>query len=106
MKITLSFEEIKLMKKCEFSRILKERIKENALMYLTGKQGKKGKEIEYSCLEMAEYLQPFNNQLTIEQKREMFSIKNRLYDIPENFPKDEEKYTCVCGEENIAHIYI
>ena len=55
---------------------------------------------------MAEYLQPFNNQLTIEQKREMFSIKNRLYDIPENFPKDEEKYTCVCGEENIAHIYI
>ena len=55
---------------------------------------------------MAEYLQPFNNQLTIEQKQEMSSIKNRMYDIPQNFPKGDEKYTCVCGEsENIAHIY-
>ena len=36
----------------------------------------------------------------------MFSIKNRMYDIPQNFPKGDEKYTCVCGErENIAHIY-
>ena len=105
-KITISFEEIKQMKKCEFTRILKIRIKENTLLYLTGKKGKKGKEIEYSCLEMAEYLQPFNNQLTIEQKQEMSSIKNRMYDIPQNFPKVDEKYTCVCGEsENIAHIY-
>ena len=62
--------------------------------------------MSYSCLEMAEYLQPFNNQLTIEQKQEMFSIKNRMYDIPENFPKGDKKYTCVCGEsENIEHIY-
>ena len=77
LKITISFEEIRQMKKCQFTRILKVRIKENALLYLTGKQGKKGKEIEYSCLEMAEYLQPFNNQLTIEQKQEMSSIKKQ-----------------------------
>ena len=43
LKITISFEEIQKMKKCEFSRILKVRVKENALLYLTGKQGKKGK---------------------------------------------------------------
>jgi hypothetical protein len=106
LNITLSLKAIQLMTKYEFTRILKERIKENALLYLTGKRGKKGKEIKYSCLEMAEYLQPFNDQLTLEQKREMFSIKNRMYNLPENFPKGDEKYTCVCGEtENIAHIY-
>ena len=55
---------------------------------------------------MAEYLQPFNDQLTLEQKREMFSIKNRMYNLPENFPKCDEKYICVCGEtENTIHIY-
>jgi hypothetical protein len=106
LNITLSFEAIQLMTKYEFTRILKERIKENALIYLTGKRGEKGKEMDYSCLEMAEYLQPFNDQLTLKQKQEMFSIKNRMYNLPENFPKGDEKYTCVCGEtENITHIY-
>ena len=36
----------------------------------------------------------------------MFSIKNRMYDIPEIFPKGDKKYTCICGEsETITHIY-
>ena len=37
----------------KFNRILKERISENALKYLTGKQVKKGKEITYNKTEMA-----------------------------------------------------
>ena len=43
LRITESFEEIKLMTKGKFNRIVKERISENALKYLTGKQVKKGK---------------------------------------------------------------
>ena len=43
LNITLSFETIQLMTKYEFTRILKEKIKENALIYLTGKRGKKRK---------------------------------------------------------------
>ena len=34
------------MTKNKFKNILKDRIKENALKYLTEKQGKKGKDIE------------------------------------------------------------
>ena len=34
LKIIISFEEIQKMKKCEFTRILKVRIKENAVLYL------------------------------------------------------------------------
>jgi hypothetical protein len=44
LNISLSLEEIQQMTKYRFSNILKERIHENALKYLTGKQGKKGKE--------------------------------------------------------------
>ena len=75
LNITQTFEEIKLMTKYKFSKMLKVKIRENALIYLTEKQGKKGGEIKYSSLEMAEYLQPFSNELSLEQKREMFSIR-------------------------------
>ena len=58
----------------------------------TGKQVKKGKEVEYTCIEMAEYLQPLNNKLSIEQKREMYAARNRMVNIPYNFPKKKHKH--------------
>ena len=70
LNISYSLEEIRIMTKDKFKRILKEKVKESALKYLLEKKGKKGKEIEYTTLEMAEYLQPFGNKLTVaEQKR-------------------------------------
>ena len=62
--------------------MLKKRIKEGALKYLLEKRGKKGGEIRYSYLEMEEYLLPFNNKLSIDQKREMFALKNAMINIP------------------------
>jgi hypothetical protein len=56
---------------------LKEKIVDCGLRYLIEKQGKKGGEIRYSSLEMAEYLQPINSTLAIEQKREMFDVKKQ-----------------------------
>ena len=46
------------MTKGKFNRMLKERISENALKYLTEKQMKNGKEITHSKIEMIEYLLP------------------------------------------------
>ena len=55
---------------------------------------------------MEEYLQPINNNLSIEQKRDLFAVKNRMIDIPYNFPKSENQTLCVCGEnEDMQHIY-
>ena len=55
---------------------------------------------------MAEYLQPFGNKLTVEEKRELFSIRNRMVDIPDNFPKGKTEFKCICGEkENMSHLY-
>ena len=89
----------------KYTALLKEKINEVALKYLIGKQGKKGSEIRYSCLEMQEYLLPFNNSLTTEQKCELFAIKTRKINIPDNFSSKSE-YKCACGKpENMQHIY-
>ena len=48
-----------------FSNLLEKRIKLNAFRYLTDKQPSKGSEKKYSDIEMAEYLQPQNNELNI-----------------------------------------
>ena len=72
LKISESFEEIKTMSKHKFTNMLKTKIKENALEYLLAKKGSKGSEIDYSELEMANYLLPLNDKLTIEEKQILF----------------------------------
>merc|ERR1712115_773179 len=73
--LQLTLERIVSMKKSEYSKILKEKVEKAALKYLLDKRGKKGSEFEF--LEMADYLAPFNKQ-TIEEKCEMFAIKNSM----------------------------
>ena len=104
LKIDLSLEEIKLMNKNKFTIILKQKIKENALEYLLKKHGSKGKEIKYTFLEMADYLHPFNNELTIEEKQFVFALRNRMVNIPHNIGNSEHE--CICGEiEDQKHLY-
>ena len=55
---------------------------------------------------MADYLLPVNSKLSVEQKQRMFSIKNRMIELPENFPNREMSNECICGKlKNILHIY-
>ena len=102
-----SLEEIRLMTKQRFKKILKLKINEAALKYLLEKRKSKGKEIEYKSIQMEEYLLPSNSVLTIEQKRNMFAVKNRMVDIPANFPNEYKKTTFCCNEiETMKHLYI
>ena len=105
LQIGLSLEEIRNISKRKYSTILKDKTREFALKYLLEKRGSKGKEIQFSNLEMADYLLPFNNCLTIDEKCELFAVKNRMIDIPNNFSSKSE-HKCQCGEiENMSHIY-
>ena len=95
------------MSKAKFNNILKSRVRENALLYLKGKQKSKGKEIMYCDIEMAEYLLPSNNTLNIVQKQKLFALRNRIIEISSNFCSSDIIHACVCGEaENMKHIYI
>ena len=91
------------MTKTKFTTILKKKITDAAFEYLLNKQGKKGGEIRYTGLQMASYLQPYCSFLTINEKQEIFSIRNGMINIPANYGTNSE---CICGNnENSAHIY-
>ena len=98
LEIAESLDEIRLMSKVKFNKLLKQRIRKNAYKYLTEKKRTKGKEISYSRIEMAEYLLP-ENDLTIEQKRRIFAVRNKMVDIPNHFSSSKNNTLCVCGEK-------
>ena len=55
---------------------------------------------------MEEYLLPENRTLSIFEKQKLFEMKNKMTNIPSNFPKSNMKYECYCGnEENMKHIF-
>ena len=46
---------------------------------------------------------PYGDELTIEDKQYIFSIRNRMVDIGANYGKSE---SCFCGaDENMLHVY-
>ena len=104
MKIELGLNEIRIMAKDSFQKLVKTRMTEIALKYLSDKRGSKGKEIRYERLEMAEYLMPHNTKMSIEEKQNLFSIRNRMTEIGNNFGRKEN---CImCGtNENMEHVY-
>ena len=86
--------------------MLKENGRKNAFQYLISKKGSKGKENSESELSMAEYLLPSNTALTISERQQMFAVKNRMVEIPANFPNPKIENICICGEkEDMKHIY-
>ena len=69
IKLGLTINEIKETTKAHFSKLLKQKIREAAFKYLVKKQGKKGGDIKYSGLQMANYLQPYISNLSIVEKQ-------------------------------------
>ena len=54
---------------------------------------------------MAEYLLP-NEEFSISEKRDIFSIRNRMINIENNFRVNDIRKTCICGGiEDMKHIY-
>ena len=76
--------KIKEMPRTTFKTLVKEKINKCSLKYLQEIRKSKGKEIEYLNLKMAEYLQP-SSDCSIEVKQRIFSIRNRMVKIPDNF---------------------
>ena len=83
----------------------KEKVRQAARLYLTDKRGSKGVEISYPELQMADYLQPIAD-LSIEIKRKIFEVRNKMTRIPANFSSRNTILKCVCGEqEDMSHVY-
>ena len=103
----MSFDEIRKMPINTYKSLVRKKCKEIAFEYLMKKRGTKGSEITYSAIQMADYLLP-NNQLTIEQQRKIFSIRNKMVkEISSNFTSRENNTSkCICQQkEDMFHRY-
>ena len=86
------------------NKILKAKTKEKELKYV-GKKMKKGSEMSYKCVKMADYLLP-NNRMVISPNCGIFAIRNKRVEIPEQFSSDKVKTFCLGGgREIMSHIY-
>ena len=57
-------------------------------------------------MKMAEYLSPNYEQLSLNDQRYIFAIRNRMIEIEHNFRKQLLKEKCICGEQiTQQHIY-
>ena len=56
---------------------------------------------------MAEYLHPGYVNITQDEQRGIFSLRNRMIEISENFPNKIKKEKCNCGKElSMKHLYL
>ena len=106
LNINLSMDDVKKMSLNKFKSLIKVKCQEGAYNYLMNKRGSKGSEVIYPRVEMSEYFLP-NNELSIEDKRKLFSIRNKMYQISSNFcSKKNNTSKCVCQEtKDMEHIY-
>ena len=101
----MSLTEIEHLSVNQFKKILENSIKSKSYEYVIGLRGSKGAEMKYSSLKMADYLLP-NGEFSITEKRQIFSIRNRMVNIENNFRGKHIRKTCLCGNiEDMNHIY-
>ena len=106
LNINLTLEEIKTMKINQFRKMLKKTINEKAFQYLLEKRKKKGTKIKYTRLNMSEYLLPDEEKLSISDKQFIFSVRNNMTQIENNYNEKEMNDKCVCGElKTMKHLY-
>ena len=96
LNITHNYEQIKLMKKSVFKKLVRNKVETLAFSELIEKQksGSKGQEIEYGeKFKMADYLWPCSN-LNLEDQKDIFKLCSRTNKLPSNYG---EKVLCETG---------
>ena len=106
--INLSFEQIKLMRKKDFKKLIRSKIRQSAFQHLLDIQTNKnkGSDINYGHkLETQAYLLP-NNTFTVSEQQTLFSYRCRMNMLKYNYPGMDLYELCICGQllEN-EHLY-
>lgn len=105
--INLSESEIRGMKQSAFSKLIKQKISLISAQYLISLREKHSKSVN---LKYSEQMQPYlrNEELSIQNKKLMFRIRNRLIDVKTNFKtkynNNLECRLCAAPEESQSHL--
>ena len=104
----LTFDQIKIMSKEMFKKIVKEKVKKKSFEYLTKIQAthSKAKNIVYRELSLQTYLGS-KSSLTIREKSLIFAARARMLDVKANFKigkTDLRCRKCLVDEETQKHL--
>ena len=108
LKLSLTFDQIRLIPKEQFNKIVKEKVKMKSFELLTNIQAthSKTKNIVYKKLCSQTYLGP-DSSLTIREKSMIFAARSRMLDVKANFKVgkiDLRCRKCLKDEETQRHL--
>ena len=109
LELDVNLENIKQMKKVKLKSILNIAVKSKALKNLNRiKQNhSKGKELEYSYLEMQRYLKPSQINKTHKDAITIFRLRTRMTNVKANFKGKYDNLSCeICMLENETQQHI
>ena len=101
LKMTLTFEEIEKMSKFQLRKVLREKIKDEALVFLKSQQMKqeKIKNIEYKELKMQDYLAQGDRNISISKI--IYKARGQTLDIKMHKKWKYDDISCVgCNKNN------
>ena len=61
------------------------------------KRGSKGQEIAHTYLTMSDYLMPNNSEITGTEQSYIFSVRNRMINLPDNFLLKHNTVNLACA---------
>ena len=109
IQIDLSFEEIKLLKKQEFKKIIKQKIETNAKKKLEEKKSNHSKvmNLKHGYFGIQKYLKQSKMQISVEERQLIFKLRSRVTNVRMNYKGMYEEWSCqVCHEENETQEHI
>ena len=109
LNIDKNFEDIKIMKKHEFRRIVSQSIQKKAMQNLEDKksQHSKVKQLKHEIFGMQKYLRNNNVKISIEEKQMIFKLRAKVTSVKTNFKGMHEDLKCeICYEENETQKHI
>ena len=103
LELEINIEDIKKMKKFEYMKLIKRKIKHKALIDLNRvkESHSKVKELKHTTLKMQKYLMPNDKNLLKEDAQLIFKLRSRVTETKTNMKGKYDSYECsACGEEN------
>ena len=83
LNIKLSSEDIKKLSCNKFKSILKQKIEETAMNYLSNKRKEKTKDIDIKHFKPKQYL--MSNNLSVTEVQNLYKLRNHMIDVKGNF---------------------
>ena len=109
LQVSENFEDIKVMKKSTFMRMIKQKVEEKAFKYLENLKTSHSKvmKIKHTSLKMQKYLKPNALKISQSESQLIFKLRCRVTDVKVNMKGIYDTYECnLCKKEEESQEHI